>query len=114
MQQVRPGVGEVCRHDARLAAPTIPEGLGMTAGCPYFRGCAWPCPPDVARAIAADNGAPLRVLVGLELVPLRLYDSEQTLLRALEQALHRPIPAYTGGAAALSPLGLLGRLNGGR
>ena len=56
----------------------------------YLCGCAWPCPPDVVRAIAADNGAPLPVLLALELVPVRLYESEEALLDAVVQAALRP------------------------
>lgn len=78
----------------------------------YFRGCTWPCPPDVARAIAADNGAPLVVLLALELVPAVLYESEDALVRALAAATARPVPACFGAAPGLAVGCLPERRNG--
>ena len=78
----------------------------------YLHGCAWPCPPDVVRAIAADNGAPLPLLLALELVPVRVYESEEALLKAVVQAALRPTTAHYGAGGALCPAGLLDPRNG--
>jgi hypothetical protein len=78
----------------------------------YLRGCAWPCPPDIARAIAADNGAPLALLLALELLPVRLYDSEDALLRALTRAALRPCAGCFGALGVLSLTGPLESVNG--
>jgi hypothetical protein len=78
----------------------------------YLRGCAWPCPPDVARAIAADNDAPLSLLLMLEAVPDRLYFSDADLLRALPWASLLPAAAHIGGGAGLCVREQFGRSNG--
>jgi hypothetical protein len=78
----------------------------------YLRGCAWPCPPDAVRAIAADNGTPFPLLLALELVPVRLYESEEALLKAVVQAALRPTTAHYGAVGVVCPAGLLDPRNG--
>ena len=69
--------------------------------------------PDlVVRAIAADNGAPIPLLLALELVPVRLYESEEALLDAVVQAALRPAAAHFGAVGALRPARLLDPWNG--